>query len=595
MLLLKRRTPLMKKLTPEQEAFLEAEGKIVLCACPGSGKTFIVARKLLKYVENWEYAHRGVAVLSFTNVASQEIDKQTKELMPEGYRIEYPHFIGTIDSFIDSFILLRFGYLMQEGSRKRPVILHENYGEIRFYTKNKECHARGCISNPFEFHWSSDGKLLRNGKKVDCSITTKKPCVAFKQAMIKKGFVTQNEATALSYRLLKKYPQIVDAIVRRFPIVMIDEAQDTSKEQMEIIDLLTDAGVKTIILVGDPDQSIYEWRNATPEFFIAKVKDDNWKTMWLTSNFRSSQLICNATQVFSHSLASRQPSKAEGEFALYQQKPILLNYSNQTDKSDIINKFKELCQENGIEWTPSKVAVLTRGKIHKGIDIDGLWKSPEVESLAKASYEWYKGSRRKAFSLCEKVLYSLTIGDIGDIKHEIRQVIENIMPYENWRKHVVKLLVSLPDPNIKLSDWVKSMLSTITNIIQSAEDIYLIPAISLQDKIKIKLRDTKNPGFQSIPLRNYIEKRDENDITLSSVHGVKGETYDAIMLIIEGIKGNTLTPTMIDTAPLDSELIRIAYVAMTRPRKLLVVALPVMKNKKSFKRLPLDKWIYTQI
>ena len=87
MLLLKRRTPLMKKLTPEQEAFLEAEGKIVLCACPGSGKTFIVARKLLKYVENWEYAHRGVAVLSFTNVASQEIDKQTKELMPEGYRI----------------------------------------------------------------------------------------------------------------------------------------------------------------------------------------------------------------------------------------------------------------------------------------------------------------------------------------------------------------------------------------------------------------------------------------------------------------------------------------------------------------------------
>ena len=84
----------------------------------------------------------GVAVLSFTNVASQEIDKQTKELMPEGYRIEYPHFIGTIDSFIDSFILLRFGYLMQEGSRKRPVILHENYGEIRFYAKNKECHAR---------------------------------------------------------------------------------------------------------------------------------------------------------------------------------------------------------------------------------------------------------------------------------------------------------------------------------------------------------------------------------------------------------------------------------------------------------------------
>lgn len=585
----------MEKLTPEQKAFLEAEGKIVLCACPGSGKTFIVARKLLKYVENWEHAHRGVAVLSFTNVASQEVDKQVKKLMPEGYRIEYPHFIGTIDSFIDSFILLRFGYLMEEGSGRRPIILHENHCEIKFYSKYKECYTRGCISNPFEFHWSSDWKLLRRGKEIDCSISSEKPCIAFKRAMIKKGFVTQNEAAALSYRILNKYPQIVNAIARRFPVIMIDEAQDTSKEQMKIIELLAAAGVKTIILVGDPDQSIYEWRGATPEFFIAKLEDANWKPMWLTTNFRSSQLICNATHLFSYSLASRGPSKAEGDFAQYHQKPILLNYSKKADKNDIINKFKELCQENSIDWDSSKVAVLTRGKIHKGTDIHGLWKSPEVELLAKAAYEFYKGSRRRAFELCEKVLYNLTIGDIGDVKSEIKQVIENIMPYENWRKHVVKLLVSLPDPNIKLSDWVKCMLSIITNIIQSAEDISLIPSIALQDKIKIKSRDAKNPGFKSIPLRNYIEKKYENDITFSSVHGVKGETYDAIMLIVDKTRGSTLTPTIIGEAPLDSELIRIAYVAMTRPRKLLVVALPAIKNKKSFKRLPPDKWTYMYI
>ena len=47
----------MKKLTPEQKPF-RSRGKIVL-VLPRSGKTFIVARKLLKYVENWEYAHRG--------------------------------------------------------------------------------------------------------------------------------------------------------------------------------------------------------------------------------------------------------------------------------------------------------------------------------------------------------------------------------------------------------------------------------------------------------------------------------------------------------------------------------------------------------
>ena len=46
----------MVELTDEQNAFLDAEGKVVLCACPGSGKTFIVGKKLLKYLETWPYA-----------------------------------------------------------------------------------------------------------------------------------------------------------------------------------------------------------------------------------------------------------------------------------------------------------------------------------------------------------------------------------------------------------------------------------------------------------------------------------------------------------------------------------------------------------
>ena len=56
-------------ITKEQQDFLDANGKIVLCACPGSGKTTIVARKFLKYQEEWDKAHSGIAVLSFTNVA----------------------------------------------------------------------------------------------------------------------------------------------------------------------------------------------------------------------------------------------------------------------------------------------------------------------------------------------------------------------------------------------------------------------------------------------------------------------------------------------------------------------------------------------
>ena len=122
----------MATLTDEQRAFIDAEGKIVLCACPGSGKTFIVAKKLLKYLETWPYAYRGIAVLSFTNVASKEILRQTEELADRKFQnIEFPHFIGTLDSFINTFIFLRFGYLMYKDELKRPKIIYENFGQLK--------------------------------------------------------------------------------------------------------------------------------------------------------------------------------------------------------------------------------------------------------------------------------------------------------------------------------------------------------------------------------------------------------------------------------------------------------------------------------
>lgn len=97
--------------TTEQVEFLESSGKVVLHACPGSGKTTIVARKLANYLQCWNRPHQGIAVLSFTNVASDEIRHQATEMLPEGYCVDDPHFIGTLDSFIDNFIFLRFGYL----------------------------------------------------------------------------------------------------------------------------------------------------------------------------------------------------------------------------------------------------------------------------------------------------------------------------------------------------------------------------------------------------------------------------------------------------------------------------------------------------
>lgn len=588
----------MVELTDEQKNFLKAEGRIVLCACPGSGKTFIVGKKLLNYLETWPYPYRGVAVLSFTNVASDEVVRQISQLSGEKlYSVNSPHFIGTLDGFINTFIFLRFGYLMQSKDRKRPHIVFDNYGESTFFSKNTQCHRKGCIQNPNMFHWS-DGGLLRDNQPIECGVQ-KKPCVAFKKAMLQKGWATQREVAALSLRLLKKYPSIATELAYRFPIIIVDEAQDTSREQMEIIDILSNSGTITTILVGDPDQAIYEWRDATPEYFKAKINTPQWNTMYLTANFRSSQHICNATAKFASLLCGKSPTTAKGEHATYPLKPILLQVSSGKSREDIVNKFKQLCQDHGILLNCDSVAVLTRGKIHSDTDIKNLWQTPETYTLAAATYQWHCASRKEAFRLCEKVLFDMTINDVrGMSSNEIKQAVEKKTDYSTWTKKIIVLLSMLPPATSSLQEWQHILTERIDDL-QKQGVISMRNKKDTSDIIKLKTRTKTTSGYSSdflnVPLKTYFEKKSTDDITTSSVHGVKGESFDATLLIVDSTKGKTLTPSTLNSAPLDNELLRIAYVAMTRPRKLLMVSIPKQKSSNKLSRFPPELWEYQEL
>ena len=101
-------------------------------------------------------------------------------------------------------------------------------------------------------------------------------------------------------------------------------------------------------------------------------------------------------------------------------------------------------------------------------------------------------------------------------------------------------------------------------------------------------------AFKQIPVKDFFEKKIQGEYTQATVHGVKGETYDALMLLVDKTKGNTLTPSFLAKGATNKELMRIAYVAMTRPRRLLVVALPKSGVDLSV-RFPKDKWDYLEI
>ena len=401
----------MSSLTDEQKAFLDAEGKVILCACPGSGKTYVVGKKLLKYLASWPHTHRGVAVLSFTNIASKEIMRQTVELSGGTTQtIGLPHYIGTLDSFIDSFIFLRFGYMMYSQDKKRPKIIYGNFGSIPY--PKKECYTAGCVQNPDWFHWG-ENYLLKNNQRISCSVSSSKPCISYKKAMLKGGFVTQREVPALALRLLKMYPQIVDEIAYRFPVI--------------------------IIMIGS---------------------------------------------------------------------------------------------------------------------ITGL------------------------------------------TSETIRHTVELKMDYTVWKKTVLSILTALPKQDEAICVWSQKTRDIIRKMVESGTIVIRnshTPESLIKTKSRVRISGKYSAEFLEQPLYKYFEKRTSKGTVVSSVHGVKGETFDATLLLVDAHSGKTITPSFLSKGDLNSELMRIAYVAMTRPRKILVVAMPKTKSKKPMNRFPKDLWDYIEV
>lgn len=581
--------------TDEQRNFLEAEGFVILHACPGSGKTAVVAHKFINYIKSWDRVHQGVAVLSFSNVASDEIEKQAQIFSSGKLAINYPHYIGTLDSFINNFIFLQFGYSFLNPPRY-PKIVTDTASIPIFEYKMGDCYKCEFATDVSYFRLRMNGDLYYKNSLVDCQTKNRRgnnPCLDYKKTMLNNGLFFQNETARLAYELMKSNPQIASALAERFPIIIVDEAQDTSEDQMAVLDLLQQAGLESIFLVGDPDQAIYEWRDASPKVFIEKMFSKNWITLPLTVNFRSSQLICNATKFFSKSLDDGDANLAKGDFSDYEQKPILLLYDENSSnvRDRVFEKYLDLCRDNNIDLNCEDIAIVTRTST--SIVISDLWKSKEIEFFAKASYEWTLGARKKAYELCERALFSLLFKKTEDIKISIETEIEEQMHYESWRLIVLDVLINLPTSQQPLKDWTKKLREVLSQYLVSKK-MEIRENRQLKDIIKVKRHDKNVPDLQKLSICTFFERKIFSNYTLSSVHGIKGETYSALMLFLKATKGKTLTPSFLNTGRLDDELMRVAYVAMTRPRKLLVVAMPNVKKSKN-QRFSEEIWEYINI
>ncbi len=548
----------------QRKVVFEKEGKFVVRACPGSGKTYSVAARLADKMSNWSLKHQGIATISFTNAAWQEIERQVTTHFNIEKPIPYPHFLGTIDSFINRFIFLPFGHLAMK-CRNRPVLVGEPHGPW----------SGRSFSDSFfpNLTYDINGDLYAINKKImPSNWKNNRYIIPTKKRLQKAGYANQDDANYFGMRILETYPNIAKAIIHRFPLFMIDEAQDTSEIQMRIIDLLIDNGLEYIMLVGDPDQAIFEWHDAKPQLFIDKYNDWKENSIILNENRRSSQNICNCTcRLSTLEKTSTAINKEVKECTFI---PLVRTY-NIDNMSELIDDFKGLCSDYNIDVTPDHVAVIFRSK-NLFNAITGIseisygnqpWTtdSPYAKDFAKGKYLFCNGEFRKGFILIQNAIIKALTGSRFCSTKDLERVIE-INGFVKSRKNVHELIKILPETNCTIGEWI-----------DGANTIFKDNKIDIELKIKNSQRDISFDELFGIDNK----KLTESDYRIGTIHAIKGKTFEAVLIVLKqkGI-GRYYKTLLRENVPIsDNEELRIVYVGITRPRQLLLLAVPNEENK----------------
>ena len=572
-----------EKLTKSQENVIKLSGKNVLKACPGSGKTYVISHKVVSELRTWKYKNSGMAVLSFTNVVKDELINNIKKITGK-IGLPYPHFIGTLDSFISQYIIMPFGNCVLKCGVTPTIVEGDYYETIMRSYWSRECYGNYCELKDF-YITPSENVCDDKEKLIKCKLKGKKPCERAKETLLNNSILSCKEATLFAIEILKNNPKVLKLIANRFPYFIVDEAQDTSKEQMELLNLLFDGGVTNVILIGDPDQAIYEWRDADPSVFLNMYNDEKWNSVELNENFRCSQNICNATKIFSSLSAV---SDAVGDSKECDIRPIIIRYKAE-ERSKLIEEYLGFVASLGIDITPGNVAVLNRGKMAiSGKDysqIKDLWQNPKTLFLAQATHAKGLKDSSNLYRHVEKLLYYLIFQKHDRID---RELINKNFDVRKWKKMIFDLSVRLPCPEMSLQDWKIKIPQVLTDFSKD-NDI----EFKVNDVIGTKtwVKDENLKDFIKQPIEAFFAGSSHERYTNSTIHSVKGRTFEAVMLIINS--SGKLTEKMINTKPIDSEEIRTFYVAATRARKLFVLALPDKKNVPTeTTRLPKDFWNY---
>ncbi|RKD15217.1 hypothetical protein BCY91_06815 [Pelobium manganitolerans] len=559
-----------------------------LDACPGSGKTEVLSLKCCLEVLKWRKNSSGIALLTFTKSAASEL---TSRIGKFNTTISYPHFVGTFDSWLHAYILQPYchdlvGYGGKNGDKSIRIIEDDknayflaNYSSIISY-KGKTLGIRVT-----QYHFTSDWKEVYSyDEKFDVIVksVSEKDFNQLKEQklkFIKDGFATYTDAECLCENILTRFSFVKRLLAKRFPVIYIDECQDLSEFQLRIIEGLQDEGV-LIHCVGDPNQAIYKFRKVDPSKFLNFVSQSGLQILKLSNNYRSNQAIVSIC---------RELINSRKEIVACRSMPshpatILWEYT-ENDFGDLPKRFSEFLTANDLDV--NKSAILARGKntLSYFNGYSENYNLNNAELLLQGLVLWTNPSRRtedldSALQLIGRALCNLGFGGLGNRRNQfcpdgIRRII--------WRNQIAILANQLKkhcplvdgEQPLKWSQWIKLLKIAVREYWSKFKY-----STTTYEEIKLKLRVPNNCGEVLVTTTSSRRRHKNSSLRATTIHSVKGETLDAVLLVSHRNKSSKggHHSDWIEGGSRDEEHVRFAYVACSRPKHLLVLATPKLRQ-----------------
>lgn len=556
-------------LSPKQRVAALKKKSTLLTACPGSGKTTTIVAKLIGCLDDVRDSLRKVACITYTNAAVHEIEHRLHRQnasITSGSNIE----ISTIRTFCINNILGKFFWRLPRFREGFTVVSPDSEEFLAAIQEVTESHRLVLKSrDPFEnLNRAPDGSPISRDLPP-------RVVLDFWDKLQRQKLIDFPNIVFESYRLIESYPSIARGLASKFEWILVDEFQDTSELQVEILQRISNYNLTKFFLVGDPHQSIFGFAGARPDLFdtfSAAINAE--RDIALEKNYRASSVLVKHAENF---IPRVPPMVAAGPCKDISISPVHVRVDDFVE--GIVDYFLPSLDEYGIPL--SEAAVFAPWWLPL-FNLAQKLRKYEIPIVGPGARPY--GQRHTFGLLCEDVCAYVLDRKPNRLKYISRSlrtllVDANVAQSESLDSFASKIvLMNLVSSAKKLSDrhpaaidFMEAAAEDFTAILTDAELLssrnqrYLKDSVEQMKSVMLK-RGVDLENF-SVEQLGVFANPDKN-LKLLSLHSCKGREFDGVAII--DIHDNRVPHFGSRTPEGINESRRLFYVSVTRARKLLM-------------------------